>query len=56
MNFVRYAPGSINPENLVGKPVTITVGGEKKTIGEVTGAEIRDGHLLVSAKLDLTDA
>lgn len=46
----------MNPENAVGKPFTIKVGEDIKTLGEVSEAKIKDGHLLLAVKLDLTDA
>ena len=46
-----FAEGSIRPEQAVGKPLVIYIDGERRHIGQITHAAIRDGKLYFAATL-----
>jgi hypothetical protein len=47
------AEGAIRPEQAVGKPLVVYVNGERRVIGEITHAAIRDGKLYVASTINL---
>lgn len=44
---------TIRPEQAVGKPLVVYVDGERRVIGEITHAAIRDGKLYVASTINL---
>ncbi len=48
-----FAEGAIRPQQAVGKPLVIFKDGEKKQIGVVTHAAVKDGKLYFAATIDL---
>lgn len=45
----------MNPQNLIGKPIVVYIDGERRPIGTITRAVIREGILMVAADLDLSE-
>lgn len=45
----------LNPENLHGKPLVVYVDGQRREIGVITKAVIKDGGLFVAADLSLDE-
>lgn len=45
----------INPESALGKPLVVYIDGERRQIGTITRAAIKNGALYFEAKLDLAE-
>jgi hypothetical protein len=50
-----YKHGSIDPTQVIGKPLVVYIDGERRQIGTVTNAAIQGGKLYVGASLDLSE-
>lgn len=48
-----YASLMIDPENCIGKPLVVYIDGERRQIGTITKAAVKNGSLYVAASLDL---
>jgi hypothetical protein len=48
-----FKEGAIRPEQAVGKPLVIYIHGEKRQIGVITKAVVKDGGIFVAADLNL---
>lgn len=47
--------GSMNADNLVGKPLVVYIDGDRRQIGTITNAKIEDGKLFVAGKIETDD-
>ena len=49
-----YRHGSVDPTQVIGKPLVVYIDGERRQIGTITNAAIRSGKLYIGAELDLS--
>jgi hypothetical protein len=46
----------VNPKNLIGKPLVVLIDGEKREIGTITNAAVKDGSLYVGASINIKES
>jgi hypothetical protein len=45
----------IDPKSALGKPLVVYIDGERRQIGTITRAVLKDGAIFISATLDLKE-